>query len=372
MMVLFVLRVVLIALFFIGLWIPPLVTLTSPIEEVSTVERRQLAPLPAIDAGDLASFPAAFEAFYNDHFGLRAPLVERFNLLQVSLLGTSTSDRVIVGADGWLFQNHPMHVRDMRNLWPFSEGELGHWANILSAKYQWCRDHGIVYAFVLTPSKHLIYPEKLPSAFQPVNPDSRADQLVDYLVRHTEVPIIDLRPSLLRKKELLRPYHKTDTHWNEYGGFVGYYDIVQYLKEHLSDIHIIRMNHTHFAMVEGPSGDLAAALNLQNRIIEEKPVPTKVELSCITNSTIAGEDGPAARNQQWFSTQCEGRDNRLLMFRDSYSLALMPYLSESFAYVYYVPHSPVKLEDFKRIATEQKPDVIIEQRTTRWLRTPEG
>ena len=60
------------------------------------------------------------------------------------------------------------------------------------------------------------------------------------------------------------------------------------------------------------------------------------------------------------------------MFRDSYSLAMMPYLSESFGYVYYVPSAPVPLAALQELVQEKRPDVVIEQRASRWLRTPEG
>ncbi|WP_028583097.1 alginate O-acetyltransferase AlgX-related protein [Desulfogranum mediterraneum] len=361
-----------IVLFLLALWTPLLVTLATPHQEVSISEKRRLAPPPSLKLAEISRFPRDFEAYYNDHFGLREPLVQGYNSFQFALLNTSTSKRVIVGRDGWLFQNGRDHVRDMRNLWPFSPGELQHWARVLSAKQAWLKERGIVYIFVLTPSKPLLYPEELPQAYQPVQPESRADQLIDYLRNHTQVPVVDMRRALARMKRRLRPYHKTDTHWNSYGAYIGYQQIIRELRKHLQDISSVSLKARDFKMSSEPGGDLARSLNLRQSVREEVPIPIDWQPSCLPSATLKGEHNDTNRNKQWFSTSCEGKHHRVVMFRDSYSLAMMPYLSESFRFISYIPHSPVRLANLQEISQQQAPDIVIEQRTSRWLRTPEG
>lgn len=170
----------------------------------------------------------------------------------------------------------------------------------------------------------------------------------------------------------LRTYHKTDTHWNSYGAYVGYRQMMKQMKKELKGIKTVSIKRKTFTMVSGPAGDLANSLNLQQSLSEDSPRPTKWNATCLGNSTLKGVQNDAARNQQWFTTSCADKKYRAVMFRDSYSLAMMPYLSETFEHIYYIPHSPVSIGNMKKIVTEQRPDIVLEQRTTRWLRTPEG
>jgi hypothetical protein len=361
-------------LFLAAIWIPLLLTFTTPLKKISAAEKRELAPFPSISTAELATFPDRFEAFYNDHFGLRNTLVRGYNIMQVSVLGASVSDKVIVGKDGWLFQNGKPHLSDIRNTWPFSEAELRHWANVLIEKHRALEAKGITYLFVISPSKHLIYQDKLPEAFQPVSPVSRMDQLVAYLEQHTDVPVLDLRPGLFKARETLRPYHRTDTHWNAYGAYTGYRQIMDYLKKRKNKGRMLKLKPRDFTVRTGPGGDLAGLLNMRNDLREEYIEPEESVGDCLYNTSLVVEadDPDRQRNRNSFATECSRGTGRLLMFRDSYSLAMMPYLSESFSYVYYFPSSPVSRQGLYQVVEEQRPDIVIEQRTSRWLRTPEG
>ena len=361
-----------IACFLVFLWTPLVLALVNPYPEMSLLEKRKRASFPVFDFKHAADFTDRFEDYFNDYFGLRDSLLFWFNSLQYHLLNATTSKKVIVGRDGWLFQNGKTHVDDMRNTWPFSEGELRHWGKILSAKYRWCKQRGIEYVFVITPSKHLLNKEKLPSAYRPVDRRSRADQLVDYLNNETDVPVVYMQKELKKAGRRLRTYHKTDTHWNSYGAYTGYRAVMKHLESRLDEVHSISLKSSDFKMDEQPGGDLARSLNLPDTIREDAPRVMTRELDCINNTSPPGIDNDTSRNREWFTTTCAQKKYYTILFHDSYATAMMPYLSESFLSVYYIPHSPVRMENFQKIIQKQGPDIVIEQRTSRWLRTPEG
>ena len=361
-----------IASFLVFLWAPLVIALVNPYPDISPLEQRKRASFPAIDFTDLAGFPDLFEAYFNDRFGLRDTLLFWFNSLQYRLLHATASGKVIIGREGWLFQSGTQHVDDMRNTWPFSENELRHWAGILTEKHEWCRKRGIEYVFVISPSKHLLNTDKLPPVYRPVQKSSRADQLIAFLKDNTEVEVVDMRDELRKAGRRMRTYHKTDTHWNSYGSYAGYTAIMKHLKSRLDDVRFISLGRGDFAMKVQQGGDLARSLNLPDTIKEEAPQVTGRKLECINNTSPPGIDDDAGRNREWFTTVCAQGTYRAVMFHDSFAIAMMPFLSESFASVYYIPHSPVRLENFKKIVLEQGPDIVMEQRTSRWLRTPEG
>ncbi|MDH3638517.1 MAG: hypothetical protein OES09_08625, partial [Gammaproteobacteria bacterium] len=144
------------------------------------------------------------------------------------------------------------------------------------------------------------------------------------------------------------------------------------IAERLPRIGHVQLDISDFRTRRTPGGDLAEALNMRDAFPEsavETIAPVRV---CAVDVTLRASADDRVRNQQAFATECSNWDKRLLMFRDSYSLAMMPYLSESFGYAYYVPASPVSLTTLHELVREHDPDIVIEQRANRWLRTPEG
>lgn len=365
---------VLVVLFVVLISLPAIVTVLGPRETESQAERRRLAPLPALqwDRRALNEFPEQFEKFYDDHFGLRQTLVKWYNRLRVGWLRVSPSDWVLVGNDGWLFQGGGVHIRDMRNDWPYSQGELAQWAQVLSAKHDWLAARGIDYLFVVVPNKPVIYPEHVPAAINRVRPQSRADQLINYLTTHTDVPILDLGPVLLRARSMLRTYHKTDTHWNAFGAYQGYRAIMQRVLPKHHGARLLELATDAFVVRDREGGDLAQNLAMAGYLREPSIELKQPIASCVTTHGIPADADLRIRNESAFSTECDRAGVRLLMFRDSFALEIMPYLSESFAYVHYFPASPVPLSVIEQMVAEHQPDVVIEQRASRWLRSPQG
>jgi alginate O-acetyltransferase complex protein AlgJ len=365
-------RRVLIVLFLAIIWLPLVVMLATPRQEVSEFENRRLAEAPELDLGSPHELAGDFERYFNDHFGFRQTLIYWFRLLEVKVFRSPRAGGVILGDDGWLFQAGSEQVADIRNNWPFRPAELAEWAQLLTEKHEALRERGIEYLFVFTPNKHLIYPEKLPAAVNRVRETSRADQLIRYLDQHTDVPILDLRPALFAAKERLRPYHRTDTHWNDWGAYVGYRTLIEKLEGRIPGLRAVELGPDDFQRRRTPGWDLARALSMQEVLPEIDIHPAGWRPECAVYEGLPQNFTDVDRNNEKFSTRCESGRGRLLMFRDSYSLAMMPYLSETFEYIHYFPASPVPLDGMLRVVDEEKPDIVIEQRSTRWLRKPYG
>lgn len=358
---------------FLGvIWLPLMVMLATPQREVSELENRRLASPPDLDLGSPHESAAAFERYFNDHFGFREQLIRLFRMLEVKVFQVSRAGNVIFGKDRWLFQAGDRQLADMRNNAPFSNNELAVWANVLKHKHQTLEERGIEYLFVMAPNKHLVYPDKLPRSVNRVSEQSRADQLIAHLTRYTDVPVLDLRPAMFEAKKHLRPYHKTDTHWNDWGAYAGYAAVIEYLRRSFPELSPIRLGPEDFAAREAPGGDLARALSMQDQLTEREIHPGKWTPRCAVHEGLDDESSFAERNNNPFNTRCPDGSRRLLMFRDSYSLAMMPYFSETFEYIHYFPSSPVPLEGMLKVIEEQRPDIVIEERSTRWLHLPFG
>lgn len=365
-------RKVLAVLFVAMIWLPLVVMLITPRKDVSEFENRRLAEPPELKVNAPEQFTADFERYFNDHFGFRQKLIRLFRLLEVKVFRVSQAGGVIFGSDGWLFQAGSEQVADIRNNWPYSDAEVVEWGRVLSEKQEALRERGIEYLFVFAPNKHLVYADKLPASMNRVRGTSRVDQLVAYLREHTDVSFLDLRPALFEAKKQLRPYHRTDTHWNAWGAYAGYRSVMERLGKRVPGLRPVELGPEDFAKREVPGKDLARTLSMPDELREIEIHPADWKPECAVYEGLPGDFTRVDLNNKEFSTRCETGAGRLLMFRDSYSLAMMPYLSETFAYVHYFAASPVPLEGMLRVIDKQRPDIVIEERSTRWLRKPYG
>ncbi|HSH43058.1 MAG TPA: hypothetical protein VK973_13110 [Arenicellales bacterium] len=365
-------RKVLVIVFLALIWLPLVVMLATPRETVSEFENRRLAEPPELELGQPGELAAGFERYFNDHFGFRQQLIRLFRLLEVKVFRVSQAGNVIFGRNGWLFQAGREQVADIRNNWPYGEAELAEWARVLSAKHQALKERGIEYLFVFAPNKHLIYPEMLPASMNRVRDESRAGQLIAYLKANTDVPVLDLRPHMLEAKKKLRPYHRTDTHWNAWGAYRGYRALVERLRTRFPALKPVELGPEDFEKRKTPGWDLARTLSMQEELREVEIYPAGWQPRCAVYEGLPENFTREDRNQNPFSTRCESGSRRLLMFRDSYSLAMMPFLSETFEYIHYFPASPVPLDGMLKMVEEEQPDIVIEERSTRWLRKPYG
>ena len=356
---------ILIAMFLLGLFLPP-----AFIEKDSRfgTEKRTPAPFPHWDGSfaGLAAFPKAFEAWFDDHFGFRRPLVQAYHLMNM-LLGTTGNSRVLLGQDGWLFYTDPNDgnsLEDYRRTDPLTPEELERWRLVLETKWAWLKSKGIPYFFIIAPDKHTIYPEHCPSRIKVVGRHSRLDQFMEK-IKGTEVPVIDLRGPLLEAKRLGLLYDKTDSHWNPLGAAVAYGVIMRHVAENVPGLIPKAYRPEDFFWVSKPGGDLALMLSLANVLREPAyPLPRPGLLRCTGDVLDAAEDTQDAHT---VITDCPAQGKTVLVFRDSFFTRLRRYVSESFTrsvYTFSMPDFPV----MEQLIRAHRPDVVLEERVERYLK----
>ena len=283
-------------------------------------EKRQLAPLPMV-APNLSSWgaaPAAFTAYFNDHFGFRKTLVNAYGLVKVKVLGESTSPDVVVGKDGWLYYSIGLSANTYRGLEAFGPGELHQWTIVLRRMRDWLASRNIPFYVIIPPDKHTIYPEYLPASVQLGGAANRLEMLTDAL-RRESIDVIDVRDRLLRAKSTGLLFHKTDTHWNGNAGYVAYHAILSELSRSFPLVHPYpRSDFTEWR--PRATGDLNALLGLTHGYEEDYLllVPRRTAYS-------RREDGKVV-----ITEIDDPQLPRMVMFRDSFANFLIPMLSQNF------------------------------------------
>ena len=146
------------------------------------------------------------------------------------LFGTTQSDQVLTGQDGWLFYKdgpdaaHPVaNYQGLPSTFD-SEETLAAAAASLQRLGDTLAARGCTLVLDLAPSKDRVYREQMPAGYPIVNEENRTDRLAAYLAEHTTVPV-NWSYAAVRAQALADPdtllYFKTDTHWNHAGALFG-------------------------------------------------------------------------------------------------------------------------------------------------------
>jgi alginate O-acetyltransferase complex protein AlgJ len=331
--------VMLIAIFCAGLCLPLIgVSIGSHGWDTASRADRRKSDLPVLlglrearittPAGKLkavAKFPGQFKYYLADHFGFRNLLIRLHGLTMVKGLGVTSSSKVVLGQDGWLFLADEGSLEDYRHTDPMSPEQLEEWRQMLETRQKFCAVRGIPYLVVFAPSKHSIYPEEMPPRDKPAPGPSRLDQLLAYMrERHSPVQLLDLRPALLTaKRDGVRLYHKTDTHWNDRGAWAAYQAVMAAVRKDVPLVRVLSAREFEPVTTSGPGMDLAGLLGLNDQYVEQsldlKPrirlrLP-HVEQDVVEPFTVAAgaRGGPG-----------------VVVFRDSFFTVVLPWLAESF------------------------------------------
>ncbi|CAM2058868.1 alginate O-acetyltransferase complex protein AlgJ [Desulfovibrionales bacterium] len=223
------------SLFIVVLNLPLAAQLTCTAPQFPNTEKRILAPMPCLGWEPLAltTFPAEFNKWYNDHFGLRSLALLGYSLFKVNGLGLSSSDKVIRGREGWLYYRPT--VEHWRARSRYTKDELTAWKCRLTNREVWLAGVGARYLFIMVPNKPTIYPEFLPPNQIRILPQTASEQLASTVAGRTtgantkDLPFLDLTPILRKARRAQVVYYRTDSHWNEAGCLIAYRAILDRL-----------------------------------------------------------------------------------------------------------------------------------------------
>jgi len=298
-------------------------------------------------------FPAAFNAYFSDHYLLHKEQVSALESVRFHLLDEKTYPNVLIGNNDWLYYTGENNLQDYECSMPFTNAEL---ETIRTRLLDWqsqLQERGIRFYVVIAPNKESIYPQYLPGQVRAGLRACRIDQVLDVL-GDTSLNVLDLRDALQSAAQTAQVYHRTDTHWNSLGAFIASREIISLASRDFPDLSIPSLND-YAPELQSHSGDLAGFLPRDDRFIEQETVLTPLapakanfvegtDLTAI--STIPGSSLPSA-----------------LVFCDSFSDALKPYLSEHFSRVVYSRSFSLDLG----LVDQEKPDVVVFEIAQRYL-----
>lgn len=358
-----------IALFIMILWLPVLDSLLEIAPELEMTEQRQLNEFPDWEWNiqSLQIFPEKFRRYYNDHFGLRNHLLRLNNLIHLKLLNTSNSKSMIIGKGDWLYYTGDGMIEDYRGIIPFTESQLDKMTLTLRERHAWLEKKGIQYMVLIAPNKITIYPEYLPNHIVPVYQTRRMDQVLAHLKKYfSELNVVDLRPALYAAKSGNRVYESTGTHWNNYGAFIGYQEMMRGLglsPKTLDDFELqqITINKPTMAGTYMPTH-----LNPPTEEVLEF-IPKKAERykdlgQMEYKIPIRGVDPNNPQAKKIFKVDDTSLPS-VLFFRDSFVDGMHQFIREDFRQTIYIASREFDAE----IILHAKPEIVVNQMVERYI-----
>ena len=263
---------------------------------------------------------------------------------------------VVVGKENWLFYKPNNSIRNFQNLDVFTPEELKNVALYLTSINEYCKSENKKFYLFIAPDKNKIYGEYYPDYIKKYLPDSdsRAMQLVNYLKKNTEINVIYPYDALQAGKTTGLLYWKNDTHWNSLGAYIGYQALIEAFRK--DNLNVKPVVPEKFKTYKKEIGELTTMLPKYRQFQENAEYK-----DIIIDSDFSKQEKMIGNKSEIIHTEKVLNAPSLYMYRDSFSRALIPYLSNTFSVADYNWTSQVKKSDIKNS------DVVVLEILERFL-----
>jgi len=282
-------------------------------------------------------------------------LIEGFALTRL-FMGDKIFQDTIVSRGNWLVFANDVSVNDYQNTWPFSEEQLAEIHSRINGFAQYLSSKDIKLIIIVPPNKNTIYPDYVPAELPVIGEKSRLDQLMAYIEEHGGIEVIDLRQDMLDVRSEMQVFYATDTHWNPHGAYMGYKAIMTEIQKDYPDIKPYPLKAFNYQVDSGAVGDVSMRLiriTIKEEFYSLLPKDKKrVELQTLYRENNNKVDRYCIPNSA---------APRLLVFHDSFAIALKPFLKEHFSTSTFVHTDKID----KLFIHIEKPDIIVLEWTER-------
>lgn len=314
-------------------------------KQETSSENRQLSefPSPKTEEGKInVEWLSQAGDYFQEHFAFRNELVTGNALLHGRFLETSTADGVIQGKNGWLYYKDSLDDYLGQDL--LSDRSLFNIAHMLSMTQQALEEKGVNFLFTIAPNKNSLYGDNMPYYDKLKVSDQTNRENLEGWLKTEKVAYADLYQALMEEDEVL--YHARDSHWNNKGAALAADVLMDALgKDHDSyegESYTVRRDYT---------GDLDTMLYPLASTADDEIYYDK-ETTYATVEEIQSNFDPR------ITTVNPVKEGSLVMYRDSFGNALLPYMADAYANAYFSRGIPYQLMD---VETHSADTVIIER-----------
>lgn len=334
--------------------------------KVSSLENRTLAGSATliVDGRINTKFGNDFETWLSDRFRCREKVINCYTEVDSWLQGRIENSKAFLGGEGWLFYKAENSISNFQNKNLFTEAELSKIKSNILKRQALLEQHGIKYYVFIAPDKNRVYGEHYYPEIKKIREKGRAEELMLYLNK-ADTNIIFPLAEIIESKKQGNVYYKLDTHWNNYGAFIGYGKLMELIKNDYPSLKCMKLKDFNIAHVEEKHGDLLNMLNVPIEKLEIKDNKVlRLDKKSPYNYKYLKNNG-----REGVSTENPNPLNQLRVFvlRDSFTTAMEPFVSETFKCSEYVWTHNFN-EQYDEIL-KYKPDIVVQEIVERYAHT---
>ncbi|MEE0778841.1 MAG: hypothetical protein UJ210_07495 [Massilimicrobiota sp.] len=344
---------VLIVAMFIILFIP-LFYINTVSNAISLAENRTLAQFPHVfdENGNYNhNTKPEFTSWINDNIGFRDQMLKFNAEFQYKVFNRISSNSVILGKEDWLFYKGEgsISINDYQAKSLLSENELDMILKNVQDLNDWCNENNMDFVLMLIPNKEYIYKEYIPDSIEEINEIKNIDLIVNYIRENSDIKVVYPKEILLEGKNNHSVFYKYDTHWNHYGAYLGYVDLMNTLNMSVKSFESYNPKE-----VSINSGDLGGMAILQDVLKSYKDLQVSDSSECIYDDQMGNES-----YQKYINNQGE---KNIFFMGDSFRNAMKPYLNDTFNHSNYVHRFRQNFDD----AVREDTDIFVYQMVERY------
>ncbi len=304
-----------------------------------TLENEQTVKRPEIVENNFINpdFLNELEAYVTANFGFRTMFINMNSQISKDIFHTSGVDSVVLGNQGYLY--YADTVNDYLGIISLNEREQFNIIHSLELIQENVQSKNAKFLFLIAPNKNSLY-DYMPYNYVKVSEKGNADKILEQL---KNVNTIDLFSLFHNQSEEL--YHKLDSHWNNKGAYLVFQEMMENLSKETdkyADVSVERRKD--FA------GDLYKMLNPSGKEKDWNYYYSLDNQYHYLTRTRSVE-------QSYIETENTREDGSLLMFRDSFGNALLPFLANVYKNAVFDKNIPY---DLRKMDAYQADTVVIE------------
>lgn len=271
-------------------------------------------------------------------------------IANLQLTSEDVLPKILFGQDGHLFLDNDTNksVEQFTGKRLISNEAINQWGLYFSKIEEYAKKNNIEYIFTLAPAKELVYPTLYPHKKSAITP------VEQFLVKFSPFNILYPANQLYEAGDI--SYSKLDSHWTDYGAGI----VVSSIFEHFG----IRVN-SHFPFpfkVQKQQGDLGC--KMPNPFSQDL---LKADFSIARKNKNFDNKITNRGGIQIYENNKSPLDSKIVIFGDSFSVNMVPYLAMNFRKVVHV-FSGARID--YNILDHESPDYVICEITTRFLISP--
>lgn len=323
-------------------------------------ENRTFTDSLSIKVDHLDLFPEDAEAYMNDNFSFRKPLLDLFHGIKFYVFNTSPHpDKLIVGKNGWYFMGQE-ELANYQGKHNFDADTLKLFLEEWKRRINYLDQKGIKTYWMIAPTAHPVYSEHLPFNIRPGS-ERRVTQLKNYFKNELPDLIIDPLSELIENKKRGQLYYRQDNHWTFRAGEIAHEVFVKNVRRDFPNYTIPLPQQVKWRNELVFNGIHRTVLGIKTMgEIRELPVFAHA-LSHETNKY----DFPITPGFHYgwdyehrYLNESIKKGLKIVIIRDSFGEHIIPFLSESFCESVYIFDAwQYKLNE--HIIDTVKPDIVL-------------